>query len=39
LRVWAGMPHAWLLFHPFLRAGLPAIDEAGAWMRKRLGIG
>jgi len=39
LRVWAGMPHAWPLFHPFLRAGLPAIDEAGAWMRKRLGIG
>lgn len=39
LRVWAGMPHAWPLFHPFLRAGLPAIDETGAWMRKRLGIG
>lgn len=38
LRVWAGMPHAWPLFHPFLRAGLPAIDETGAWMRKRLGI-
>ncbi|MBN8960281.1 MAG: alpha/beta hydrolase [Rhizobiales bacterium] len=38
LRVWAGMPHAWPLFHPFLRAGLPAIDEVGAWMRKRLGI-
>lgn len=39
LRVWAGMPHAWPLFHPFLRAGLPAIDEVGTWMRKRLGIG
>lgn len=39
LRVWAGMPHAWPLFHPFLRAGLPAIDEAGAWMRQRLRIG
>lgn len=39
LRVWAGMPHAWPLFHPFLRAGLPAIDETGAWMRKRLGNG
>lgn len=39
LRVWAGMPHAWPLFHPFLRAGLPAIDEVGGWMRKRLGIG
>ncbi|MGB5904451.1 MAG: alpha/beta hydrolase [Xanthobacteraceae bacterium] len=39
LRVWADMPHAWPLFHPFLRAGLPAIDEAGTWMRKRLGIG
>lgn len=39
LRVWAGMPHAWPLFHPFLRAGLPAIDETGAWMRKRLGVG
>lgn len=39
LRVWAGMPHAWPLFHPFLRAGLPAIDEAGAWMRQRLQIG
>jgi acetyl esterase/lipase len=39
LRVWAGMPHAWPLFHPFLRAGLPAIDETGAWMRKRLVIG
>jgi acetyl esterase/lipase len=39
LRVWAGMPHAWPLFHPFLRAGLPAIEEVGAWMRKRLGIG
>ncbi len=39
LRVWSGMPHAWPLFHPFLRAGLPAIDEAGAWMRQRLRIG
>jgi acetyl esterase/lipase len=39
LRVWAGMPHAWPLFHPFLRAGLPAIEEVGAWMRKRLGVG
>lgn len=39
LRVWAGMPHAWPLFHPFLRAGLPAIDEVGTWMRQRLGIG
>lgn len=39
LRVWAGMPHAWPLFHPFLRAGLPAIDEVGAWMRKRLEVG
>jgi len=39
LRVWAGMPHAWPLFHPFLRAGLPAIDEVGGWMRKRLGVG
>ncbi|MGB3865371.1 MAG: alpha/beta hydrolase [Xanthobacteraceae bacterium] len=38
LRVWAGMPHAWPLFHPFLRAGLPAIEEVGAWMRQRLGI-
>lgn len=38
LRVWPGMPHAWPLFHPFLRAGLPAIDEVGAWIRRRLAI-
>jgi epsilon-lactone hydrolase len=36
LHVWPEMPHAWPLFHPFIRAGLAAIDEAGQWMRQRL---
>jgi acetyl esterase/lipase len=36
LRVWAGMPHVWPMFHPFVRAGLPAIEEAGQWMRQYL---
>ena len=36
LHVWPEMPHAWPLFHPFIRAGLSAIDEAGQWMRQRL---
>jgi acetyl esterase/lipase len=31
------MPHAFPLFHFMLRAGLAAIDEAGDWMRQRLG--
>jgi monoterpene epsilon-lactone hydrolase len=35
LHVWSEMPHAWPLFHPHLRAGLAAIDEAGHWMRAR----
>jgi epsilon-lactone hydrolase len=35
LHVWPEMPHAWPLFHPFIRAGLAAIDEAGAWMQQR----
>ena len=39
LRVWPEMPHAWPLFHPFIRAGLAAIDEAGAWIRNRLAGG
>jgi acetyl esterase/lipase len=38
LHVWPEMPHAWPLFHVFIRAGLAAIDEAAGWMRKRLGI-
>jgi monoterpene epsilon-lactone hydrolase len=36
LHVWPEMPHAWPLFHMFIRAGLAAIDEAGQWMRHRL---
>lgn len=36
LHVWPEMPHAWPLFHPFLRAGLAAIGEAGQWMRQRI---
>ncbi|MGH6641447.1 MAG: alpha/beta hydrolase [Bradyrhizobium sp.] len=36
LHVWPEMPHAWPLFHVFIRAGLAAIDEAGLWMRQRL---
>jgi len=36
LHVWPEMPHAWPLFHVFIRAGLAAIDEAGQWMRQRL---
>ena len=38
LHVWPEMPHAWPLFHVFIRAGLAAIDEAGQWMRHRLDI-
>lgn len=38
LHVWPEMPHAWPLFHVFIRAGLAAIDEAGQWMRRRLDI-
>jgi monoterpene epsilon-lactone hydrolase len=36
LHVWPEMPHAWPMFHPIIRAGLSAIDEAGQWMRQRL---
>ena len=36
LHVWPEMPHAWPLFHPFIGAGLAAIDEAGQWMQQRL---
>jgi acetyl esterase/lipase len=36
LRVWAEMPHVWPVFHPFIRAGLPAIEEVGQWMREHL---
>jgi acetyl esterase/lipase len=36
LHVWPEMPHDWPLFHPFIRAGLAAIDEAGQWMQQRL---
>jgi epsilon-lactone hydrolase len=39
LHVWPEMPHAWPLFHPFIRAGLAAIREAGQWMQHRLAIG
>jgi acetyl esterase/lipase len=35
LHVWPEMPHAWLLFHMHLRAGLAAIDEVGHWMQQR----
>jgi epsilon-lactone hydrolase len=38
LHVWPEMPHAWPLFHPFLRAALAAIAEAGQWMQHRLAI-
>jgi epsilon-lactone hydrolase len=36
LHVWPEMPHDWPLFHPFIRAGLAAIEEAGQWMRRRI---
>ena len=36
LRVWPEMPHVWPLFHPLIRAGLAAIEEAGQWMRQRI---
>jgi epsilon-lactone hydrolase len=36
LRVWPEMPHGWPLFHPFIRAGLTAIEEAGQWMQRQL---
>lgn len=36
LHVAAGMPHAWPLFHFYLPSALAAIDEAGAWMQRRL---
>src|SRR5882724_7729195 len=36
LHVWPEMPHAWPLFHVFIRAGLVAIEEAGQWMQRRL---
>jgi len=39
LDVWSGMPHVWPFFHATVRAGLPAIEEAAAWMRDRLAIG
>jgi hypothetical protein len=39
LHVWPEMPHAWPLFHPFIRAGLAAIAEAGRWMQYRLAPG
>ena len=39
LDVWSGMPHIWPAFHAAVRAGRPAIEEAGAWMRSRLGLG
>ena len=37
LHVAPEMPHAFPLFHFLLRAGLVAIDEAGDWMRQKLG--
>ncbi len=37
LHVAPEMPHAFPLFHVLLRAGLAAIDEAGDWIRQRLG--
>jgi epsilon-lactone hydrolase len=36
MQVWPEMPHSWPMFHPIIRAGLSAIDEAGQWMRQRL---
>ena len=37
LHVWADMVHAWPLFHFALPvSGLAAIDEAGAWIARRL---
>jgi acetyl esterase/lipase len=39
LHVWAEMPHAFPLFHTALRAGLRAIEEAGAWMAARFAGG
>jgi acetyl esterase/lipase len=38
LDVWSGMPHVWPFFHAVIRAGLPAIAEAAAWMRDRLAM-
>jgi acetyl esterase/lipase len=36
LHVWSGMPHVWPFLHAIVRAGLPAIDEAGQWIRERV---
>lgn len=38
LRVWPEMTHDWPLFHPIIRAGLAAIEEAGQWMRQRIAV-
>jgi epsilon-lactone hydrolase len=38
LHVWPEMPHVWPLLHSAIRAGLKAIDDAGHWMRQRLGV-
>lgn len=36
LNVWSGMPHIWPYLHEMVRAGLPAIDEAGQWIGERV---
>jgi epsilon-lactone hydrolase len=36
LHVWPEMPHDWPVFHPIIRAGLAAIEEAGQWMQRRI---
>lgn len=37
LQVWPEMIHIWPIFHPELRAGKQALDEAGAFIRRTLG--
>jgi epsilon-lactone hydrolase len=36
LRIWPEMIHVWHLFHPELRAGLSAIEEGGAYVRRMI---
>jgi monoterpene epsilon-lactone hydrolase len=37
LQVWPEMIHVWPLYHPELKAGKRALDEAGAWIKGVLG--
>lgn len=36
LEVWPGMVHVFQLFHPMLSPGREALEDAGAWLKRRL---